>query len=388
MKVCSNSYSIKYNGKKLEKIEVISDSVYEVNEVFNYFLTNNFSIEEVVVSFNSIEIDYVKELERLCYVLGDKSIKEVKVSYANIKKLGKDYINIINGEIEVRFLALELSNVISLYNFFDKSELKLRKMEIDVNFVDKYSESYDFEFLRKVSKKVDLVFKFGLYVMDFEEFYECVQTIKWYRSLISENDLSPMEKLFYAYDIFKSFECKLEKGNIKGKGYFCFFSEIVNNLDSGIGAFSDIYIDNSVGVVRIDDGKYDIHGIFILNPMVESKKEFINENYKGPNFNLDFLLPIKDYVKSFGREKIPLSIKVLITKEENRELFDKVYLEKFLNTLFNENNENKAREYLKVKRPSLNEFISMVKSVRKNEGYNEEKNVEINKISCDFLNQY
>lgn len=85
--------------------------------------------------------------------------------------------------------------------------------------------------------------------MQWENFRGLVESMKWYREIINEYPLSPVEKLAFAYDILKTFEYNessidtsesrhpdliINTGHIVCSGYTNMLKEIFRDLDPNV----------------------------------------------------------------------------------------------------------------------------------------------------------
>ena len=91
---------------------------------------------------------------------------------------------------------------------------------------------------------VDITYDKSCYT-NYEDFISMIESIKWYRSLITDYELSPVEALTFAYDICKTIQYKqsqcnyddnlvhlfVKTGNIVCEGYNRLLKEIVSGID-------------------------------------------------------------------------------------------------------------------------------------------------------------
>ena len=264
---------------------------------------------------------------------------------------------------------------------------------------------------------------------DYNEFRTLIEALKWYRQLIRENDLSPLEKLTYAYDIMKTYTYNagnnqygpdtrrpsriVSGGDIVCAGYTALLSEILNGLDDNLKTadFSVLCFDNlkslnfkgahSRSIVRIDDDKYNVHGIYVLDPTWDSVKsqgtKTIDSEYDALSLYKYFLIPITEYGQVFPNDSKPdffvgETKKVLKedTSEENIDLLiscldsDAKILDYNLSKCLgvtNLDNKTILNEF-KSKRISFDDFIKLIENVRLSEGYSGSVlENEINKIA-------
>ena len=295
----------------------------------------------------------------------------------------------------------------------------------------KYTE-FDFTELDELSKKTNLTISYdSSFVREstYDEFRNLTEAIKWYHSLLNNYPLSPLEKLTYAYDIMKSFEYTKEKGDasesrypskiISGNsivcaGYTALLSEIIKGIDDNIkiGAFGvNCYKEDkktlrgghSRSIVRIDDDKYNVHGFYILDPTWDSYKKEGYEKYGNDYISLDlyqyFLIPITDYEIIFPYDSEPnffnknhSSLNENLSEENVEKEIESLNNERIKKGKFSSNSVGVEKllsynfpselikegesihtfvDNFKGRRIEFDEFLSLVRNVRKAEGFNE-----------------
>ena len=89
-------------------------------------------------------------------------------------------------------------------------------------------------------------------------------------------------------------------------GYAYVFNELLNTI--GIKSFmAESITDNSnsfVNLVKVDDDKYKIHGIYLFDSYSDSiSKDEINEKLRGINYNY-FLITIPTYLNTVFNDKL------------------------------------------------------------------------------------
>ena len=89
-------------------------------------------------------------------------------------------------------------------------------------------------------------------------------------------------------------------------GYAYVFNELLNTI--GIKSFmAESITDNSnsfVNLVKVDDDKYKIHGIYLFDSFSDSiSKDEINEKLRGINYNY-FLITIPTYLNTVFSDKL------------------------------------------------------------------------------------
>ena len=320
-----------------------------------------------------------------------KNEKEIK--YIRISDLGMEEVAL--------FLEWLKGNDYSVDEVIIKVEAgTVNNLHLLEKYADYFNISIDYgEFLRA----------------SYDDFFWMRGAIDWYKELITSSDLSPFEQLIFAYDILKTFPYNesvkpedsrnvpniMKTGNIVCVGYSKLLEMIINEL--GIRSFSHIIMpqEDEVGhqrvLVRLDDSKYDIHGIFAVDPTWDSVAkelsivEDLDGNYVIRRRREDgdrilreydaltlynyFLVSYSDYRKTFVGEKLPEIFRILeyypyddfaACRFELKKLFDNLDRTSIENYIFNS------------KKPSLEKFKKALSVVRRAEGYIEgeiDKNV-------------
>lgn len=309
------------------------------------------------------------------------------------------------------------------------------------------NKSYDnLYYLNSLAKKYDLQIDYGdLHKCTLEEFTAMRETIDWFNELVQSANLSPAETLLFAYDIMKTFKYK-ENNENKDKsrylhnivmseyivcvGYAKFMEQLLK--ENGIAA-EEISVSCNIDkqqpdghardLVRIDDDKYDIHGVFCIDAtwdstrdrlvLVETKDneryvqygvnpgDKVEKDYETEGLYRNFLVPAQDYPKVYPKDSIPaimrrtLEGKLDELREEPENFLDKDYSSMAsIESLFGKDaNIDDVKDYMRVKRPSLEDFKRMLYSVRIAQGYTHEEamasiadNIELNQM-IDELNR-
>ena len=300
------------------------------------------------------------------------------------------------------------SNIIAITQFWESKNIPLEMVEINVGSSDYMN--IDLIHLKEVADRVKLSFIYeNSPQANYEDFNNMVETIKWYRRLITDFELSPVEKLMFAYDIMKTFKYSenennrlmarypdkiVKSGNIVCVGYANFLREILKGIDnnlsincSSVSTFSsknNDYIGHERNLVRLDDEKYNIHGIFVLDAtwdsvMDEEKaKSLFKESYNALDLYSYFLIPYCDYERTFGKDTKP-SLFVYYdgvmnnNKDENSYKLTDWPVKQAVKDLFDKTivTEDEVNDYLETKRPRLDDFLRMLYEVRLAEGYPE-----------------
>lgn len=404
----NSSYGIKReNGMNV--ITISSKNVDDAQKFYSYFKNSGINIRKISFSIFLSDVSSLTLLNRLVTYFNDENINEIELECVGF------FDCLIKGRVveKVEWGSSTLEDIEKSFQIFEKNDYKVSNFKVSLINVNKYRT--DYEILRKISKKTNLIIGYSdLFECNYEEFESLVESVKWYRELIDSNDLSPVEKLLYGYDIVKSFtynDENVEEGKlgraphmiltdprIVCTGYSLLMEEVFSYYDSNVGVcrLSVKDINHSRIIARVDDDKYNIHGVFAMDPTWDSNlkeeakkdKKFL-DNYNGLDYYKFFLVPMCDYFRLFNTEEKPS----IYNEPDN--LYESIKVNFQLKKLFGKDrSKEKLREYSKEKRPSLEQFISMLINVRVSEGYNLEdakeealRIVEINKESIKYNNE-
>ena len=334
-----------------------------------------------------------KIIEKLSNVIKDKKIYKVNI-YEEDNEIEIDFIN--DKEINVKVNGNE-DLLLRTYNYLS-SKYKISKCVYkNMSILNHSTDKLDI-----INNECDLKIIYDLNEVNYDEYKGLYETIKYYRGLINESNLSPVEKIMYAYDIMKTFpynESKkntfdsreahriVETGNIVCVGYSDMLKIILNGLDdnikvmnfvvSGYDKMEDINYNHARNVIRIDDDKYNIHGIFSMDATWDSVKKntegLLGKDYTALDLYTNFLIPItkNEYSRIYSNEEEP-TIEGSFNSNEFHG-YEKLFNQDITKEILD--------RYLNVERPSLEQFISMLSSVRLSEGFNKEQiDDEIKKV--------
>ena len=209
--------------------------------------------------------------------------------------------------------------------------------------------------------------------------------IDYYKQVITEADLSPLEQITMAYDIIKSFYYQdsinsqvsqvVNTGAFRCRGFVQFFNRLLKELgiktrrfgvDTKEGALRDAH---ARGIALVYDEKYQKNGVFVFDPTFDSISQVRYYKYKEDvvmsssrkkigytkgdslcNYK-HFLVPLISYEKTF-----PFSSGEWISNMKNSE----EELKKVLHT--NQSDHE-------IKALSAEDFIKLIYRVRLAEGY-------------------
>lgn len=384
----------------------IKENTLEVKSI------NNFSIEDLDKVF-----PYIKS-----------NINKVKVK----TNTGEYSIDISGKDISIEVTDPDMNISAYLFNYFKNKGYNVNDVcfcltDFMRNPVVKDYTDFDYSLLDSLSTLVNLKVNYegNTKTSSYDDFKGLVMSMKWYRSLLNDYDLSPVEKLAFGYDIMKTFEYKeatnedvfesrepykiIKTGNIVCVGYTNMLAAILKGTE-GI-SFTDFSVScykeddktlsgyHSRGLVKVDDDKYNIHGVYVVDPTWDSYKKNGNErlgkNYTALDLYTYFLISPEDYKKVFPHDSVPNFFKKdyeylnlnMDNLDSYNELSDKDFTDKDLFTfnfkeLFDSSVSNERKlEYLKGKKLDKKTIMEIVRNTRLAEGFSKENvDKEMDKI--------
>ena len=354
------------------------------------------------------------------------------------ERYGDDYVIENDGGIfRITIKDNTLKNLQPLCEYFISQGYNITDLVIDIRKAsDVYS--YDYRYLDKLQKSINVTIDtphVGL--ISYEEFKSQVEGIKWFKELISQSDLSPFEKLIYAYDIMKTFPYRekeefssdsrnpakiLNDQYIVCSGYVSMLDEILKGMDPHV-KHNDISVScydankeylggHARSLVNIDDDKYGIHGIYILDPtwdsVKDSKRRFIDKDYTALDLYRYFMVPINQYGDVFPNDSFPwlfmneklnkefsmeaLADEIDKIKEESKKEEPNKFIDKtpIVNKILGYDTRKSVGDMeldelerrFKVGRISYDQLLSAIRAVRLKEGYTKENvDKEIERVS-------
>ena len=232
--------------------------------------------------------------------------------------------------------------------------MKKRGTQIDSTKISLNNQTYDDIYhLKQMNETSNCTIRYqsGDSTSDatYDEFLNMRATIDYYKELIEANDLSPVEKVAFVYDILKTMKYQENKenkqrsrnihsivtdGNIVCVGYAAFAEQLlkevgVSCMKVSVTCLSDKVDDvgHARNFVRVDDDKYNIHGLYAMDITWDSDKEIAIVEEEGkkiivsrPNQELQekvvdkydslilyrhFLIPMSTYEQRYPQEINP-----------------------------------------------------------------------------------
>lgn len=387
----------------------------------------NSNIKENTLEVKSINNFSIEDLDKVFpYIKSD--INKVKIK----SNTGEYSIDISGKDISIEVTDPDMNISAYLFNYFKNKGYNVNDVcfcltDFMRNPVVKDYTDFDYSLLDSLSTLVNLKVNYegNTKTSSYDDFKGLVMSMKWYRSLLNDYDLSPVEKLAFGYDIMKTFEYKeatnedvfesrepykiIKTGNIVCVGYTNMLAAILKGTE-GI-SFTDFSVScykeddktlsgyHSRGLVKVDDDKYDIHGVYVVDPTWDSYKKNGNKRLGNDYTALDlytyFLISPEDYKKVFPHDSVPNFFKKdyeylnlnMDNLDSYNELSDKDFTDKDLFTfnfkeLFDSSVSNERKlEYLKGKKLNKKTIMEIVRNTRLAEGFSKENvDKEMDKI--------
>ena len=417
----SNSpyFSLLYNDLAVQPRKKKVETEEDKKAFYNHFET---------LKIDSYDLNKL-QLEKIYELSGERFKKEISINTSD----GSEYSIKFLDEKTIESINIKSNDVMVVnkyYNYLNNKGYKINSICYDV--IDMDYINIDLSIYEETSKNTNLLFKYeDIRTSNYEEFKGLIESLRWYRAIITSNNLSPTEKLGFAFDIMKTFSYNesnvskddsraphriIETGNIVCGGYASMLEQILKGIDDNIkiGDFSvSCYTadgeplgGHARNVVQLDDDKYNIHGIYALDAtwdsIKEGAKDIVGDDYTALDLYRYFLIPSSDYRNTFPYDTVPDIFKSEdeIEQENLDNAFKKTRIGIY-NSAFNGSvvykgeapSEEEIKRYLSGQRPSLETFNQILYNVRIAQGYPHEeaiKEVEkayrINKLLIDRMN--
>ena len=357
-----------------------------------------------------------------------------KISSVNIKR-GNSFEDDIRLEISEN--AVER---MSIKNTSPKDCARIYKMLKSLTdikqtiFNTENATQEDFYYLKQLNQTSSLTIRYSDKLKNstdasYQEFLNMRATIDYYKDFLNQSTLSPVEKVAYVYDILKTmryqenFQDKLRArsihaivtdGTIVCAGYAAFAKELLDEVGIKCLKVSVTCLDennkktgHARNFVRIDDDKYNIHGLYAMDITWDSDKDIsvVKEDEKqivvaNPSEELQekvidkydslalyrhFLIPMSTYEERYPNEINPSlyeeyknnngkslieESKKIAAGEILKSQAKNIYALDQHQYLFNsEEGPLTVERYITAKKPSLETFEQILKNVRLHEGY-------------------
>lgn len=420
------------NKEQIQKIqkntnikELLVNSTFYYND---FYKNEGFAIEDGNVLYKNLLIQK-KDSEEKGFKLDTMYIDTYNLNPEQIEKLysisekkdkiiirtqdsSRYTINFLNGKlVDVSIDSNDLIDATRFYSYLVNNGCQVNSICVNVEKIDYLN--MDLSRYEKLAKETNLTFDYGVGgdPANLEEFKGLVASLNWYRNLIKEANLSPTEKVMFAYDIMKTFSYNesnsskndsraphriIETGNIVCAGYANMLKQILKGMDNiKVG---DITVDcfdsdgNHLGgharnIVELDDSKYNIHGIYVLDATWDSYQKGLRgvKKYTALDLYRYFLVAPNDYKLLFPNDTVP---DIFMSKEKKVNLvneycyaFEGISVSIEDSKLINTVTEDKVQKDLDARRISLDTFNQMLYNVRLAEGYTQEMMMdEIRKV--------
>lgn len=423
---------VRLNKEQIQKIQSNTNIkrllVNYTSSYVDFYKNEGFAIEDGNVLYKNLLIQK-KDSEEKDFKLDTMYIDTYNLNPEQIEKLysisekkdkiiirtqdsSRYTINFLNGKlIDVSIDSNDLIDATRFYSYLVNNGCQVNSVCINVEKIDYLN--MDLSRYEKLAKETNLTFDYGVGgdPANLEEFKGLVASLNWYRNLIKEANLSPTEKVMFAYDIMKTFSYNesnsskndsraphriIETGNIVCAGYANMLKQILKGMDNiKVG---DITVDcfdsdgNHLGgharnIVELDDSKYNIHGIYVLDATWDSYQKGLRgvKKYTALDLYRYFIVAPNDYKLLFPNDTVP---DIFMSKEKKVNLvneycyaFEGISVSIEDSKLINTVTEDKVQKDLDARRISLDTFNQMLYNVRLAEGYTQEMMMdEIRKV--------
>lgn len=423
---------VRLNKEQIQKIQSKTNIkrllVNYTSSYVDFYKNEGFAIEDGNVLYKNLLIQK-KDSEEKDFKLDTMYIDTYNLNPEQIEKLysisekkdkiiirtqdsSRYTINFLNGKlVDVSIDSNDLIDATRFYSYLVNNGCQVNSVCINVEKIDYLN--MDLSRYEKLAKETNLTFDYGVGgdPANLEEFKGLVASLNWYRNLIKEANLSPTEKVMFAYDIMKTFSYNesnsskndsraphriIETGNIVCAGYANMLKQILKGMDNiKVG---DITVDcfdsdgNHLGgharnIVELDDSKYNIHGIYVLDATWDSYQKGLRgvKKYTALDLYRYFIVAPNDYKLLFPNDTVP---DIFMSKEKKVNLvneycyaFEGISVSIEDSKLINTVTEDKVQKDLDARRISLDTFNQMLYNVRLAEGYTQEMMMdEIRKV--------
>ena len=347
----------------------MSNRIYHINNDIKHTLIQTFSIDHNLTNSELIDLEENANL-----------YKEVNHIYFK-DNIDIDSINNVKSILESSSVVDD--SKIEKYILIDYSKDDLRKI-LDINY--KNPTTWKVYYLRTDGVK------------DIYSVVEARELFDYFDKLKKEYDLdsfSIIEKICLIYDKVKLLDYKdvkntlleiINSGETNSYGYNLLFQELLNILEISL------YIEEVkekekrrfISVVNINDDKYNIDGIYLFDPFMDSlsKKEYDND-LRRINYNY-FLLSIDNFYNMIYKDSLSGILNIFYMPKEDMfkdhleevKLFDEKDIEKFIEVF--------GDDYLKIyetikntKEIDSNTLFSIIENTLKKEKYLNIDNMDI-----------
>lgn len=269
-----------------------------IKSTYNSFSEDN---DDIFYSFHAKRYDQLALLEPMLQNIDIRHAGKLEIDCEELSKIKRcnswnDHNIIIkytNGMIsEVHINISDYSILEKLVTILDKRISKDTKIILDVE----NESNKDFLRISKLLKKYNIEINYDDYdnQTDIDGFIGMRATLDYYTGIVNENNLSPYEKLIYAYDLIKSFYYKENKNNLDESrnipdivrrgyivcvGYARFLKQLlkelgINSVCEGLGLYdSEGEHGHERNFVYIKDEKYGIDGVYSLDATYDSRSD-------------------------------------------------------------------------------------------------------------------
>ncbi len=337
-----------------------------MNFTININLDNSITSPSINISDNFINDEYIIDL----YLSPEMKFNEM-MSEKNIFKMLKENLDIFKDNYDL------FENSLNIIDVIINNDIKIldncHKIKIDctydsVKYIENnkcllgydiylnevfFANNDDFKFVKMLFGKyenIHVLLNGNSKYIKLNVFEKTVQHINEIIMKIKKYNLSPLEQIMYAYDLVRNRVYTSENKNenlsvsrdlssvllgnkIVCVGYAALFEQILLNLDIKVASYTIISKENNhrghqLNVVKLNDDKYNINGVFFFDPTSDSRKNDTNDyldSYKffcknRDDFELLFLTKYNDNTFSGYNEETVDNFKDYISKNDIKKI--------------------------------------------------------------------
>ena len=300
----------------------MSNNIYHINKDIKDTLIQTFSFDHNLTSGEILDIEENANLYKNVNHIYFKDSIDID-SINNVKSI-LESSSVINDE------------KIEKYILIDYSKEELDKL-LDINYMN--PNTWKIYYTRCDGIK------------DIYSIVECRKLREYFNNFLKEYDLdsfSPLDAICLIYDKVKLLDYKdkkntlleiIEDNSTNSYGYNLLFQEFLDriNIKSYIEKVKSNENNRFISVVKIDDSKYKIKGIYLFDPFMDSlSKNDYDEIFRRINYSY-FLLNIDSFHNTIYNESLSGILKIFINPKEDMfkdhleelKLFDKKDIDRF-----------------------------------------------------------
>ena len=402
-------YKLYENFPNLKQLEFLSvdDKVLEVMPSFNFKIMtkdkkHNIDLEHTIYQ-NPI---FTEDTHFKIYgVLNKFELINRNSIYLNLpidNKYLDELIEVCPNLTEIHLKTDNFIEIEKTASYLENKTNKISLYQVTLPTNKSYDGMVDLNF-SLIADKLDIKIAGNVHSSSIKDFLNMRKAFDFFISQLNSHNLSTIEKIMYLYDITKSFQYNAEENNmdvftsraiesIFSTGYIvCVgYANILNQLLAGIGVnanrvsilsqqnheslknedniIAPLESNHARNIARIDDDKYDIHGVFSLDATWDSLVPGITEldSYRF------FLTPPSEYQKIYPNDSYPPIYSeywgLLEGRENTYNKYSEKAIRKFKESMLLDDNDI-YNDYMESSALSVEQFREVVTNVRVAQGY-------------------